>query len=152
VAKNPEYHTLFGCVSISAEHSELAKAFISDSMMESFRAEQKFLSDIRPVAPLEVKGKRWSAKALAALSNVVVINKLLGRCEPGKTIPILLRQYLALNGKFVCFSVNKSFNNSLDGLILVDLRETPKKYLQRYLGHEGSQLFLDKWSNDEVTI
>ncbi len=152
VAKNPEYHTLFGCVSISAEHSELAKAFISDSMMQSFRAEQKFLNDIRPVVPLKVKGKLWSTKALASLSNIAVINKLLGRCEAGKSIPILLRQYLSLNGKFVCFSVNEGFSNSLDGLILVDLRETPKKYLQRYLGQEGSQLFLKKWSKDEIVI
>ncbi len=149
IAKNPEYHTLFGCVSISDEHSELAKAFLSDSMMESFRAQQEFLNDVRPTVPLKVKGKLWTKEALASLSNVVVINKLLGRCDPGKSIPILLRQYLALNGRFVCFSVNTGFNNSLDGLILVDLRKTPQKYLQRYLGKEGSQKFLEKWVKDE---
>jgi putative hemolysin len=150
VVKNPEYCTLFGCVSISQEHSELARAFLSDSMMEAFRAEQEFLADVRPVVPLKVKGKVWSAKALASLSNIAAINKLLGRCDPGTSIPILLRQYVNLNGRFVCFSVNTGFNNSLDGLILVDLRKTPVKYLQRYLGKTGSEQFLGKWKKHEA--
>ena len=146
VANNPEYHTLFGCVSISSEHSPLAQAFISDSMMESFRAEQKYLNEVKPFAPLKVQGKIWNARVLASLGKIVVINKLLGRCDPGSSIPVLLRQYLALNGRLVCFTVNKGFNESLDGLILVDLRKTPEKYLQRYLGKEGSKKFLEKWA------
>lgn len=146
VLNNPKYHTLFGCVSISREHSELARAFLSDSMMESFRAEQQFLSDVRPVAPLRVKGKLWTAEILASLGDIAIINKLLGRCDPGKTIPILLRHYLNLNGRFVCFSLNTGFNNSLDGLILVDLRKTPEKYLRRYLGKAGCEQFLKQWN------
>ncbi|WP_435235936.1 lysophospholipid acyltransferase family protein [Psychromonas sp. PT13] len=150
VAKNPQYHTLFGCVSISHEHSELAQAFISDSMISAFRAEQHYLNDVKPRTPLMVKGKVWSTKVLASLSNIAVINKLVGQCQPGKAIPIILRHYLALNGRFVCFSVNNSFNQSLDGLIIVDLRKTPEKYLNRYLGQEGSQRFLAKWREHEA--
>jgi putative hemolysin len=150
VAKNPQYHTLFGCVSISQEHSELAQAFISDSMISAFRAEQRYLNDVKPMVPLKVKGKVWSSKVLASLSNIAILNKLVGQCEPGKSIPILLRHYLALNGRFVCFSVNNSFNQSLDGLIIVDLRKTPEKYLRRYLGQTGSERFLNKWRNNEA--
>lgn len=146
VAANPHYHTLFGAVSISREHSDLARALIADSMLESFRAEQRFLDDVRPVTPLKVQGKIWSREMLASLSHIAVLNKLVGRCDPGKAVPILLRHYLSLNGRFVCFSVNTGFNDSLDGLILVDLRKTPKKYLQRYLGKAGSEQFLQKWN------
>jgi putative hemolysin len=149
VAKHPQYHTLFGSVSISQEHSILARAFISDSMMSVYRAEQKFLNDIRPVSPLKVKGKVWTAEVLASLNNIAVINKLVGRCDAGKTVPVLLRHYLSLNGRFVCFSVNKGFNDALDGLILVDLRKTPIKYLKRYLGEQGSQHFLNQWTEHE---
>jgi len=138
VANNPEYHTLFGAVSISNEHSDLARALIAESMLESFRAEQRYLEDIRPVEPLKVSGKVWTREMLASLSSVSVINKLIGRCDPGKVLPILLRHYLSLNGRFVCFSVNKVFNDSLDGLIIVDMRETPQKYLNRYLGKQGA--------------
>lgn len=145
VAQNPEYHTLFGAVSISNEHSDLARALISECMLESFCAEQRFLDDVKPLAPLKISGKLWTNDMLASLNHVSVVNKLIGRCDPGKALPTLLRHYLSLNGKFVCFSINKVFNDSLDGLILVDLRQTPNKYLKRYLGKEGSANFLAKW-------
>ncbi len=145
VVKNPDYHTLFGCVSISNEHSALAQAFLSESMLESFRAEQEYLVDVSPLAPLKVKGRVWTREILASLGKIAVINKLLGQCDPGKSIPVLLRQYLALNGRFVCFSINRGFNDSLDGLILVDLRKTPQKYLLRYLGKDGLPIFAERW-------
>lgn len=146
MTQNPQYHTLFGCVSISSEHSARARAFLSDSLMQNYRAEQEYLTDVRPVAPLKVKGKVWTTTVLASLSNITLINKLLGQCDPGKSVPILLRHYLALNGRFIGFSVNHSFNDSLDGLIVVDLRKTPVKYLQRYLGKNGSLAFAKQWS------
>jgi len=145
VAKNPEYHTLFGCVSISREHSTRALAFLNDSLMESYRAEQQFLTDVKPLTPLKVRNKVWSMDVLKSLSNLTMINKLLGQCDPGKSVPILLRQYLTLNGRFIGFSVNHGFNDSLDGLIMVDLRKTPTKYLQRYLGKSGSETFMKHW-------
>ena len=145
VAKNPEYHTLFGAVSISNEHSDLARALISECMLESFCAEQRFLEDVKPLVPLKISGKIWTDAMLASLNHVSMVNKLIGRCDPGKALPTLLRHYLSLNGKFVCFSINQVFNDSLDGLILVDLRKTPSKYLKRYLSKEGAANFLAKW-------
>ena len=146
VAKNPEYHTLFGAVSISKEHSDLARALISECMLESFCAEQRFLDDVKPLVPLKVSGKIWTNAMLASLNHVSMVNKLIGRCDPGKALPTLLRHYLSLNGKFVCFSINEVFNDSLDGLILVDLRKTPVKYLKRYLSKQGAADFLAKWN------
>lgn len=146
VARNLEFHTLFGAVSVSRKHSDLARTLISESMLESFHAEQEYLLNIKPVTPLKVSGKVWTSEMLALLSHISVLNKLVGRCDPGKSIPALLRHYLSLNGRFVCFTINTGFNDSLDGLILVDLRKTPAKYLNRYLGKDGSRKFLDKWN------
>lgn len=152
LVKHPHYQVLFGCVSISSDHSETARAFISDAMMESFRAEQKFLENVKPIVPLRVKGKVWSAKMLRSVADITVFNKLVGQCDPGKTIPVLLRHYLALNGRFVGFSVNKGFNDSLDGLILVDLHKVPERYLTRYLGKEGLADYQKYWEEHEVTV
>ena len=145
VASHPEFDTLFGAVSISNEHSDMARALISECMLESFQAEQKFLNNVEPVAPLSVSDKVWSREMLATLSHVPLVNKLIGCCDPGKALPILLRHYLSLNGKFVCFSVNKAFNDSLDGLILVDLSKVPEKYMKRYLGAEGLEHYQKHW-------
>ena len=149
IVDNPGYHTLFGCVSISRDHSDHAREFLNETLMSSFRAEQQMLADVRPVEPLKIRNRVWSQELLKSLTSIAVINKLLGQCDPGKSMPVLLRQYLALNGRFVGFSVNRNFNDSLDGLILVDLRKTPTKYLQRYLGKGGSADFLKRWRADE---
>lgn len=145
MVQNPKYHTLFGGVSISQQYSSLARAFLADAMMTNFCVSQEWQQHVRPQAPLRVSGKLWTPDVLASLGNIAVINKLLGNLDQGKRIPILLRHYLALNGRFASFAVNKGFNDSLDGLIIVDLREAPAKYLNRYLGKEGSQMFMQRW-------
>jgi len=147
---NPGYHTLFGCVSISSHYSALARAFLADAMMTNFALAAPWCSKVRPSVPLRVRGKYWSREMLAPLNNVAVINKLLGQLDRGRRIPILLRHYLALNGRFVSFGVNRGFNDSLDGLIVVDLRRAPQRYLSRYMGEIGSRAFLANWEeNDE---
>lgn len=146
MVKNPSYHTLFGPVSISRQYSTLARAFLADAMMTNFSVRPEWRQSVRPQSPLHVRGKVWTPEILASLGNVAVINKLLGNLDQGKRIPILLRHYLALNGRFASFTVNKGFNDSLDGLILVDLREAPDKYLNRYLGKEGRRSFLHRWN------
>lgn len=57
-------------------------------------------------------------------------------------IPVLLRHYLNLGGKLLGFNVDPDFSDVLDGLILVDLAETERKSLERYLGKEGTEGFL----------
>ena len=148
VARNPAYHTLFGCVSISSEYSELARAFLADTLMKNFSAQPRFLQRVTPRSPLLVKHKLWKQDDLVALKNISIANKLLGNLDRGKDIPVLFRHYLTLNGRFVSFSVNEQFNNSLNGLILVDLRKTPYRYLHRYLGKKGCADFLDYWNVD----
>jgi hypothetical protein len=63
--------------------------------------------------------------------------------EPdGKGIPILLKQYLRLGGKLLGFNVDPKFSDALDGLIMVDLRQTPSALQQRYLGKEAAAKFV----------
>ncbi len=54
----------------------------------------------------------------------------------GKGVPILLKQYLKLGGKLLGFNVDPSFSETLDGLVLVDLRQTEASMLRRYMGPE----------------
>ena len=56
--------------------------------------------------------------------------------QDGKGIPVLLRQYLRLNGKILSFSIDKSFGDVLDCLLLVDIYKTPERSLKRYMGRE----------------
>jgi len=87
----------------------------------------------------------WTEDQIKNLSKIPILNKLVGRIDEGKSIPVLIRHYLALNGQFVSFTVNEGFNRSLDGLIIVDLRNTKEKYLKRYMGKEGLEKFKTQW-------
>jgi hypothetical protein len=58
-----------------------------------------------------------------------------------KGVPILLKQYLRLDGRLLSYNVDPDFANVLDVLILVDLRQTAPKALQRYMGRENFDRF-----------
>jgi len=59
----------------------------------------------------------------------------------GKGLPILLKQYAKVGGKLLGFNVDRKFSDVLDGLIVVDLRETESSVLERYMGREGVAAF-----------
>ena len=141
LVQRPRYHTLFGSVSISREYSDLARALIADTMLENFKAKE-FERLVKPITPHVILNRVWSKEFLGELANIKMLGKLIGRCDPGKAVPVLLRHYLALNGKLVCFNVHAGFNNSLEGLIIVDARKTQAKTLIRFLGAQGYERFM----------
>ncbi|MSR10414.1 MAG: hypothetical protein EXR84_01250 [Gammaproteobacteria bacterium] len=55
---------------------------------------------------------------------------------------MLLRYFLSLNGKIVCCNIHARFNDSLEGLIMVDVRRTDAKTLARLVGTEGLEHFM----------
>ena len=59
-----------------------------------------------------------------------------------KGIPILLKHYMKLGGKFLAFSMDYNFSGVMDVLILVDLAKANRGMLERYMGPEGARSFL----------
>jgi hypothetical protein len=57
-------------------------------------------------------------------------------------VPILIKHYLKLDGKFIAFNVDKHFSNVVDGLVFVDLTTTDTKILKRFMGQKGLEAFL----------
>ncbi len=141
LVENPRYHTLFGSVSVSREYSDLARSLIADAMLTNFRASD-FDQLVKPLLPHKVRNRVWTEDMLKELANVKMLSKLIGRCDPGKAVPVLLRHYLSVNGKLVCFNLHPNFSDSLEGLIIVDARQTDAKTLTRFLGAEGYEHFI----------
>ncbi len=138
---NPEYTHLFGPVSISNDYSQSARQLIAQSMTlhhyDSICAEY-----VTPSNPLPETYQNWTTSMLTALGDLQLLSRVIARIDEGKSVPVLLRQYLSLNGKLVCFNVDPAFNNALDGLIMVDLREVPERTLARYMGKESTAEYL----------
>ncbi|MEO9654060.1 lysophospholipid acyltransferase family protein [Marinomonas sp.] len=142
VSRNPTYTHLFGPVSISNEYSHSARALMAEALSIHFYDQQK-AALVAASTPLKHSEKPfWQPNLLSALASVSLLSKVLTKMESGKGLPILLRQYLKMNGKLVCFNVDPDFNDTLDGLIVVNLKDVPVKTLAKYMGREAAENYL----------
>lgn len=144
--QHPDCHTFIGCVSISQHYAPLIRALFHDTLLAGYSVDPHQKEGISPNKPFNTQPRYWSDKLVTQLSNISAINKLLGFSGLDVRVPVLIRHYLSLNGRFIDFSINEGFNHSLDGLIVVDLRQAPERYLKRYLGEKGKALFLQRWT------
>jgi putative hemolysin len=142
IARRPDHPILFGAVSISNEYQPVSRRL----MVRYLEAHQRcadLAGLVRPRRPFDAVRRGSDNESISLmLRSVEELSSVTADIEPdGKGIPILLKQYLRLGGKLLGFSVDASFSNTLDGLIVVDLRRTPAPILQRYLGKEGAATF-----------
>ena len=144
VGRHPEYCRLLGPVSISSDYCLLSRA-----LLVQFLRQRNF----EPLAPAMVRARRpfrghFSLRSLAGvaqLDDLDTVSGLLAGLEPdGKGTPVLLRQYLKLGGRVLGFNIDPDFGNALDCLVLVDLRRTEPRVLQKYMSADAWQSFSHK--------
>jgi len=142
IYQNPKYTTLFGPVSISNDYSEVSRALMTN-FLKVHHYDDIRAGDVKATNPIKKpRNIFWTQEIIAMLSDNKTISKLVERMEGDKGLPILIKQYLGLNGRLVSFNIDKDFNDALDGLIVVDLREVPEKSLARYMGKERAAEYL----------
>lgn len=154
VARNPEYTTLIGAVSVSNQYSPASRELIA-RYFERQSGSGGFRADVRARRPL--RGKLvtdWELSALCSLlPDVEDLSAPIADLErDGKGIPILVRQYVKLGGKLLAFSVDPDFANTLDGFVMVDLRQTPPDTLARYMGKEQAAQFFAWHANPQGRV
>lgn len=136
VARAPRYRYLFGPVSISADYSAQAR-----ELMVAALSTPRFRS---PMAGL-VEPRRPVATRVPDVARACTgpeqLERLLADLGDRRGLPVLLRQYLKLNARFLGFSVDPAFNDALDGLAIVDLLDVEPSVLQRYMTREGLATF-----------
>lgn len=149
VSRNPSYQTLFGPVSISGEYQTLTHQLIVQCLTTHYYdlESAKLVTATNPLAPS--KKPFWSLSLLSGLGDLQLLSNLVSRLEKGKGLPVLIRQYLALKGRFVSFNVDPDFNQTVDGLILVNLPDVPLRMLSKYMGSEQAQSYLCHYEKSE---
>jgi len=129
---NPKYRYMFGPVSISNNFSTFSKSLIVDYITKNhfdyelasyIKPKNKFKADLSPIdTDLLVE----SSETLKDLDG------LIGDIENSHIkIPVLLRQYLNLNAKIICFNIDPKFSDCLDGFLVVDLQKIPAEMLEK---------------------
>ena len=77
------------------------------------------------------------------LKDIDQLSEIISQIESDrKGCPVLLRQYLKLGGQLLGFNVDRDFNDTLDGLMMVDLMRAPPRALDRYMGGAQATHFL----------
>lgn len=129
----PEVRSLFGPVSISPNYSKLARALMLKAI-EHHHMDPALSALVRPRSPCDLQSCALSPchiSALAGLADPTALSRyLLGQGE-GPGLPMLIKHYLALQGRFAAFSVDAAFNNTLDGLVFVQVRSISQRLRSR---------------------
>jgi putative hemolysin len=139
LAAHPHYNILFGPVSISKDYHTVSRNLIVQ-FLKAHRfdaALSRFVSPRKPYRFRRIEG--ISNQALrSSFVDIDDISLLISELEEdGKGIPILLRHYLKLNGQLISFSVDKSFSNVVDGLLLVDVPHNDPRLIKWWLGRQA---------------
>jgi putative hemolysin len=137
--RNPAYSTLIGAVSVSNQYSTASRELIA----RYFEREKS--NAVKARKPLRGSFvQNWELRALCSLlPGVDDLSDPIADLEPdGKGVPILVKQYVKLGGKMMAFSVDPKFGNTLDGFVMLDLRNTQPEVLARYMGKERAREFL----------
>lgn len=144
VCRNPKHRVLFGPVSISNDYLPASRQVLAASLAAS-RPLAELQPLVRPKCPFRaepIHGMR-SEQAPIVIGDLDELSGIVADIEPdGKGIPVLIKQYLKLGGKLLGFNLDPAFSNALDGLIVVDLRQTSHSILERYLGKSEAAQFL----------
>lgn len=129
---NPRYRYLIGPVSISKDYSETSKGVIVE-FVKKFFFDKKLAKLVEPRKPFRPKIKAVDTRLLAENLNgqFDALESLVESMEPAHfSVPVLFRQYLRQNAKFIAFNVDPNFSNCLDGLMILDMTELPASTLE----------------------
>jgi len=121
-------------VSISNDYHDLSRQLLVE-FLRSHCPDPLLSAFVRPAVPVPRAALAQTLAAeVAMLGHVDALAALLQDIEPDhKGVPVLLRQYLKLGGRMLAFNVDIEFNDAIDCLLMVDLRQTDARVLRKYL-------------------
>jgi putative hemolysin len=142
VERFPQHAVLFGSVSISNSYSPASRQLMVE-YLSAYRAETRLVNQVRPRRPYR-RHRRTSASGaeVSAPSSFDELSRMIAQIEPDhKGVPVLLKHYLRLGGRVLAFNLDREFSNTLDSLIMVDLRQIEPTTLSRYMSQSGMKTF-----------
>jgi putative hemolysin len=141
--RHPQYKLLFGPVSISNGYTA-ASRHLMVKFLSAYRQSPELAPLVRARNPFRQRPSKLADELIGAtVWDVEELSALIADVETDrKGVPVLLKQYLKLGGELVAFHVDRRFADALDGLIVVDLRKTDVRVLERYMGKDGATQFL----------
>jgi putative hemolysin len=130
--QNPQYRYLYGPVSISKYYSHISKSLIV-AFIRKYYFDEELAAYLKPRKPFKARLEKIDLEVLTgSLGNEMkTLDQLIEDIEPEHfRIPVLLRQYVKLNARFISFNVDPQFSDVLDGFIILDLQDVPYEMIE----------------------
>lgn len=141
LVRHPRYRYLFGPVTISGDYDQNSLRLLIGCL----RLNNGYSGiRVRPRTPLPNQRLPFLPdEDLRCVTDIDLVSDLIAQIESDqKGVPVLIKQYLKMGGKFLEFNLDEDFNNAVDGLIVVDMKQTDLRLLQQYMGKTGAESYL----------
>ena len=132
LSKNSEYRYLIGPVSISNWFTKLSKSLIVEFIRNN-NFDHELSQFVKPRKNFKVDFSKIDKDLLTEGSKTLKdLDSLISDIEiTNMRIPVLLKQYLALNAKIISFNIDPKFSDSLDGFLVLDIETIPNEILKK---------------------
>ena len=132
LSKNSEYRYLIGPVSISNWFTKLSKSLIVEFIRNN-NFDHELSQFVKPRKNFKVDFSKIDKDLLTEGSKTLKdLDSLISDIEiTNMKIPVLLKQYLALNAKIISFNIDPKFSDSLDGFLVLDIETIPNEILKK---------------------
>ncbi|MEL6649577.1 MAG: lysophospholipid acyltransferase family protein [Bacteroidota bacterium] len=129
VDQSDTYRYLFGPVSISNDYSRLSRELIV-ALIQRYYSDEKLAGFVKARKKFNPRLTKVDVDALleGTENDLKKVDRLLEDLDPGDfRLPVLLKKYIKQNARIIAFNVDPKFSNSLDGMIILDLKEVPEE-------------------------
>ncbi|MFD0764094.1 lysophospholipid acyltransferase family protein [Mucilaginibacter lutimaris] len=132
VIDNPRYRYLIGPVSISNSFSKFSKSLIVEYINRN-HFDHEMAQYVKPRKKFKVNFENIDTDLLmSAGDSFKGLDNLISEVEThNMKVPVLLRQYLALNAHIISFNIDPKFADCLDGFLVLDLEKVPQDILEK---------------------
>ncbi|NCD70912.1 lysophospholipid acyltransferase family protein [Mucilaginibacter agri] len=127
---NPRYRYLIGPASISNSFSKFSKSLIVDYITRN-HFDHEMAEYVKPRKKFKVDFSSIDAELLlTGEDSFKNLDNLISELETrNMKVPVLLRQYISLNAKIICFNIDPKFADCLDGFLVLDLQKVPQEMM-----------------------
>lgn len=131
---NPEYQYLLGPVSISADYSRTSKSLLIEFISRHY-FNKEASKQVKAKNKVRLKHCKTTINSILSYTSndIDKLDRIIKRFELNNSgVPVLIKKYLELQGKFLGFNLDPDFNNCIDGLFMVDVNNIPAQTVKAF--------------------
>lgn len=131
MVKHQQYKYLIGPVSISRYYSDFSRKVLMEFTKRHF-FHATFAKWFTPKIPFNPVIRQHEIKQMEELNHTMLdIDEVLDQLQPEHIqFPILMKQYIRQNARFLGFNLDPNFNDALDGLMILDIADVPENTIE----------------------